>query len=82
MTELGIEEEGFASQTSWERASQAEAWGNSRWFEELRALSPRGRKEQRETGLEGHGPRSPRAGHAFLRRTDFVQGEMGSHRGF
>lgn len=33
MAELGIEEEEFASQTSWERASQAEAWGNLRWFE-------------------------------------------------
>lgn len=34
MPELGIEKEESASQTSWERASQAEAQGNSRWFEE------------------------------------------------
>lgn len=30
MTELGIEKEESASQTSWEKASQAEARGNSR----------------------------------------------------
>lgn len=80
MAEIGTEEE-FASQTSWERASQTVAWGNLS-LKSLLAPSLRGRKEQREMGLEGHRIRLPRAGHAFQRIVGFIQRTMRSHLGF